>query len=98
MQPETVAIQVANKDYMVACQPDEREAVRASAELLNSKIAEIRGRNKVLGAEQLAVLAALNIAHEMLKLNTRISQSEIEVSRLTALGRKIDSALERIGG
>ena len=98
MQPETVPIQVANKNYMVACQPDERDAVQASAELLNDKMDEIRGQNKVLGTEQLAVLAALNIAHEVLQLHTQLEQNSVEGSRLISLSRKIDSALEKIGG
>ena len=98
MQPETVPIQVANKSYMVACQPDERDAVQASAKLLNSKMDEIKGQNKVLGTEQVAVLAALNIAHEVLQLNTQVEQNTLQDSRLTELGKKIDSALKKIGG
>ena len=96
MEPETVPIRIADKDYLIACQPDEREAVHASAGLLNSKIDEIRSQSKVLGSERLAILAALNIANEMLQVSAKAEGSELQQARLTALGKKIDSALKKV--
>jgi len=51
----------------VACPEDEREALLESAELLNRKMREIRDSGKVVGVDRIAVMAALNLCHEMLQ-------------------------------
>jgi cell division protein ZapA len=60
-----VVIQILDKDYTVACPPDEREGLLASARMLNERMCEVRDSGKVLGAERMAVMTALNIIHEV---------------------------------
>ncbi len=59
-----VTIQILDKEYMVSCPPDEREALLESAKLLNTRMREVREGGKVLGTERMAVMTALNVIHE----------------------------------
>lgn len=63
----TVTVRLMGRDYTVACHPDEHEALVTSAEFLNQRMTAIRKRGKALGAERIAVMAALNIARELLE-------------------------------
>jgi cell division protein ZapA len=59
-------VKLLDKEYAVACPPDAREALLDSARLLDSKMREIRDSGKIIGTERIAVMAALNLAHELL--------------------------------
>ena len=60
----TLDIKIQGRDYRVACAPAESDSLQAAAELLNARMAEIAGATKATG-ERLAVMAALNLAHEL---------------------------------
>jgi len=60
----TLDIKVRGREYRVACAPEEAEALQAAAELLDARMAEIAAATKSTG-ERLAVMAALNLAHEL---------------------------------
>ena len=62
-----VTIRILEKEYQVACPAEEKPSLVASAELLNSKMREIRDSGKVVGLDRVAVMAALNLANELLK-------------------------------
>lgn len=95
-KPNSVNIRVLDKDYTVACPEGEKVSLQASAELLNSKIKEIKDRGSIIGSERIAVMAALNLAHEFLKANTS-SHSLTEVDKkIHHLKEKIDAALSQI--
>ena len=64
---QRVTVRLLDKEYSVACPEDEREALLESADLLNRKMREIRDSGKVLGVDRIAVMAALNLCHEMLQ-------------------------------
>src|SRR3546814_6514531 len=59
---------IMGKEYNVACPPEEHEALVKSSDYLNERMTSIRKRGKALGAERIAVMAALNIARELLEL------------------------------
>ena len=65
-----VSIRILEKEYHVACPPEHRHALLDSAELLNRRMREIRDSGKVIGVERVAIMAALNIAHELLTTRT----------------------------
>ncbi|WP_455234133.1 cell division protein ZapA [Thiogranum longum] len=89
-------IHILDKEYLVACPDNEREALFASAELLTEKMKEIRDTGKIVGADRIAVMAALNMAHELLEQRTTKDDFQITISkRIRALQEKIDSALSR---
>lgn len=92
----SVNIRVLDKEYTVACPDGEKISLQASAELLNTKIKEIKDRGSIIGSERIAVMAALNLAHEFLKANSSShSLSEVD-KRIHHLKEKIDSALSQI--
>lgn len=65
-QPYTVNVHILDKEYCISCPPDERSNLEGAARYLDSKMREIRSAGKVIGADRIAVMAALNITHEML--------------------------------
>ena len=91
-----VSVRILEKDYQIACPTDERSDLLDSAELLNSRMREIRDGGKVVGLDRIAVIAALNMANELIRLSSRDGHLESEVgSRLRILRERVESALEK---
>jgi len=65
---KTVEVELLGRTYRVACEDDEREALMQAVAYLDGKMSEIRRAGKVMGAERIAVMAALNVAHELLSV------------------------------
>jgi len=78
-----------DKEYRVACPEEEKDNLRASADLLNDKLNEIKQQGSVIGTERIAIMAALNMSHEILH-NQSLS------SEHTDLNERIDALSERI--
>ncbi|MFB1488043.1 MULTISPECIES: cell division protein ZapA [unclassified Thiocapsa] len=93
-EPIQVSIRILDKDYRIACAPHEEGGLRASARILDGKMREIRKTGRVIGTDRIAVMAALNIAHELLQLQkTRtLDGSEID-PRLALLQARVAEAL-----
>ena len=89
-------ITIMDKDYRVACPPEEQASLRASAEFLNDKLNEIRNRGSVIGTERIAIMAALNLAHELLNCQEFEEGYNDLDSRVGNLQKKIDIALREI--
>src|SRR5690606_1166786 len=66
-----VSVRILEKEYQVACLPEERSALLDSADYLNARMREIRDTGNVVGLDRVAVMAALNITHELLQLRGR---------------------------
>ena len=62
-----VPIRILDKEYRVACSPEEQSALEASVRLVDRKMREIRSTGKVIGTDRIAVMVALNLAHELLR-------------------------------
>ena len=91
---EAVSVTILDKEYLVSCPPGEHDALLASARYLDQTMREIRDSGKVIGADRIAVMAALNIAHELLARDSEQSQmSETLAQRLRRLQEKIEGAL-----
>ena len=67
-QSEPVNIEILDKEYLVSCPPEEREALIESARQLNARLKAVRDGGKVLGTERMAVMTALNVIHEYSQL------------------------------
>jgi len=86
----TVEVKILDKEYLIAC-PDEAQAqLERAAKHLDSKMREIRTGGKVHGTERIAVMAALNITHEMLQ-GSQLSESTEKM--ISELDEKLDAAL-----
>jgi len=93
-EPVPVTVRILDKEYRVACQPDERVELIESARLLDQRMREIRQTGRVVGADRIAVMAALNIAHELLLLQKgRIEGQDELAQRLHGLQQRVGEAL-----
>ena len=63
---ETISISIFDKSFKVSCPPDEVQALRDSAHYLDKKMREVKSARTVMGLDRVAVMAALNIANELL--------------------------------
>ncbi len=94
-EPARVSIRILEKEYQVACPPDERSALLDSAELLNNKMREIRDGGRVVGLERIAVMAALNMANELLRSRDRGENLESKAkAKVRAMRERVESALQ----
>lgn len=59
-------ISIMGREFRVACQENEQKGLLEAVDYLNRKMLEIRDHGKVIGIERIAIMAALNIAHEFL--------------------------------
>jgi cell division protein ZapA len=92
---EPVNIRVLDREYTIGVEPDARDSLMAAAKLLDSKMREVRGANRMASVDRIAVLAALNLAHELQQLREDGSSHDRELARtLDALQRKLDGALD----
>ena len=91
-----VVVHILDKEYRVACQRGEEEALRSSARYLDQKMREIRTRGKVIGSDRIAVMAALNITNELLEQKGHENTgSQAVCRRLQTMQEKIDIALNQ---
>jgi cell division protein ZapA len=91
-----VSVRILEKEFQVACLPEERSELLDSAELVNAKMREIRDGGNIVGVDRIAVMAALNLAHELLKLRGRGETQESDVGqKLRQLRERVESALHR---
>jgi cell division protein ZapA len=96
-----VSIQILDKEYLIACPPEEREDLLAAAVYLNARLREIREGGKVIGAERQVMMAALNMANELAKsrgreqrvnadMGTRVKNMRERVERTLQQGRQLE--------
>ncbi len=92
MSPEArpISVSILDKDYVVGCKDHEHESLYAAVDLLKRKIEELRATGKVIGNERLAVMAALNLAHELLEQRHREAAYH---ERLESFLRRVDTVL-----
>jgi cell division protein ZapA len=89
-----VSVRILDKEYQIACPASERTDLLDSAEILNSKMREIRDSGRIVGLDRIAVMAALNMAHDLLHAKARDEQLEIDFSqRLKLISDRVDDAL-----
>jgi cell division protein ZapA len=95
-QSKPMRVHILDKEYLVACPDGERDALFASAEFLSQKMKDIRDSGKIVGADRIAVMAALNLAHELLEQRHSGDQFQHSISnRIRALQDKIELALNQ---
>ncbi len=91
-----VSVRILEKEYQFSCAVDERAALLDSAEYLNGEMKKIRDSGKVIGLDRIAVMAALNMANELLKFRARDATLETDVvQRIRVLRERVESSLER---
>lgn len=96
MSTETVpvTVRILDKEYHVGCHPDEQDELFASARMLDERMREIRRTGRVVGTDRIAVMAALNIAHELIvQRKTESGAEDGTAKRLLMMQERIEAAL-----
>lgn len=92
---EPVNVKILDREFTVGVEPDERESLVAAATLLDARMREIRGSNRMAALDRVAVLTALNLAHELLQLRTQSESRDRALNRtLGELNRKLDGLFD----
>lgn len=94
--PKTLEVTILGRSYKVACEDGEREALLQAVAYVDGKMNEIKGTGKISGTERVAVMAALNIAHELLstKVGGGFDLGQAK-RRIASIEAKLDEALAR---
>jgi len=91
---EPVEVRILDRDYTVGVPSGERDSLMAAARLLDSRMRELRGNNRMVSLDRIAVLAALNLAHELQQLRQEREALDRELARtLDTLNRRLDGLL-----
>ena len=91
---EPVAVNILDREFLIGCTAEERAGLIAAAAYLDGKMREVRNASRAAGAERVAVMAALNIAHELMQLKQRgESDSGMLAQHLQVLRAKLDGVL-----
>jgi cell division protein ZapA len=91
-----VSVRIMEKEYVIACPYEERTALLDTAEFLNSRMREVRDSGKVVGLDRIAVMVALNLANELMRLKNQDARLESEASgRVRALRERVEGAIEK---
>jgi len=95
-EPAHVTVRILEKEYFVSCPQEERADLLDSAEYLNKKMREIRDTGKVVGADRIAVIAALNMANELLRLRKQDAELQGPIAgRVKHMRERVENALQR---
>lgn len=87
-----VYVNILDKDYQIACPPEEREALHKAAEELDDRMRAIRNTGSIIGLERIAVMAALNLCHELQEIQRQGPQTN-DSEAITRMLEKLDQAL-----
>ena len=93
VDPKGLQINVMGREFRVACPEDEQKGLLEAVDYLNKKMDEIRDNGKVIGIERIAIMAALNIAHEL--LTTQVGGFDMGAlkRRMQSMETTLDQAL-----
>ena len=88
----TVAVRILDREYEVRCAEDEVAGLKASASDLDGRMRAIRDGRKVAGTDRVAIMAALNLAHENMQLRSNV---EATAQRMGALAERLANVIEK---
>jgi len=93
--PEPISVAILDRDYQFACQPEERKALKEAALYLDERMRSIKDSGTLMALERIAVMAALNLSDELLKLQkNEVHRQENVDSRIRMLADELDEALD----
>jgi cell division protein ZapA len=93
-EPKGLDVNIMGREFRVACTDEERRELLKAVDFLNTKMRDIRDTGKVIGVERVAIMAALNIAHEYLSTRTEGGFDVREFKRrMLSMQATIDQAM-----
>ena len=94
-KPQPVSLIIMGKEYRIACDPEEQDDLVYSAQQLDVQMRKMRDSGKITGPDRIAVMAALNLAHELQTLKNQNALLNQRLSEcLTKMSHKIENVLE----
>ncbi len=94
---EPVNVKILDREFTVGCEPDERDKLMAAAQLLDSRMREVRGSNRMAALDRVAVLTALNLAHELLQFKQQDNTHDQAIAHtLNEMNRKLDGLFDSL--
>ena len=94
---QPTSLNILDKEYVVSCSEDEAAGLQTAARYLDAKMREIRDTGRVVGLDRIAVMAALNISHDLTQSSGENESLSGELStRLDAMQKKIGLVLESV--
>ena len=91
---DTVSISILGRDYQISCPPSEEEALRKSARYLDKQMSKVKKTSSTLAFEKVAIMAAINICHELLQQSEEAEESEsYSIEKIQSLQQKIEKAI-----
>lgn len=92
--PEPVALRLLDREFHIACAPEELEGLLEAAQFLDRKMRELKSNARTPGFDRIAVLAAISITHELLQTRKQKLQADPQLTDdLALLRRKLEQAL-----
>lgn len=86
-------VTIMGREFRVVCPEDEKESLLEAVSFLDRKMREIREKSKAIGLERIAIMAALNIAHDYLAARSQMLEDSAARSKLAHLHKLLDAAL-----
>jgi len=96
MSSKGINISIMGREFSVACPPQEQDDLMEASRYLDKNMKEIQKTGKIIGAERCAIMAALNITNDLLKLQRATAGQEQVADKLSSLQQRIDSVLEDV--
>jgi len=89
-----VSVSILGKEYRIGCDPGTEDELVSAARFLDARMREVRGTGKVIGNDRIAVMVALNLAHELLTEKTEQNSAASSANkRIRSLRERIEIAL-----
>jgi len=95
INPEPISVLILDREFQFACPPDERKALQEAAEYLDERMRTIKGEGRLMALERIAVMTALNLSDELLRLKKQEEYRQQNLdSRIRMLADQLDDALD----
>ncbi len=97
MEPvsEPISVTILDREYQFACRPEERKALREAADYLHERMLSIKGEGRLMALERIAVMTALNLSDELLKMQKLERHRKQNVDkRIRMLADELEDALD----
>lgn len=92
---DLISVSILDRDYQFTCPAEERDALKAAALFLDEKMREVKAQGNLMALERIAVMAALNLSDELLKLRSNDERRHEQVDkRIQMLADELDNALQ----
>lgn len=93
-QIKRVCVRILDKEFQVACKPDEKEALLSAAGELDSRMRKVRNSGAIIGIDRIAVMVALNLCHELQQARAQQPQQQADDAALLRIADKLERALK----